>query len=206
MTTPIGSRLQRIGDTYLLDDQDLRGSYRVVATIAERNAIALTARKAGMVVFVQADQTEYTLRGAIGNNNWTVKTPFAGKLHTVHTSIVRISTLQQYDPYTFEVYAKQFICDYFNALAAASRVLNSPVTYFKLLRGVGTAATTEGTTLPGSATYLGDATFLYDGAASSEIVTLETSKLLCISKSLIPLGDSVIAAMDEYALRKEAEA
>lgn len=205
MTTPIGSRLLRTGDTYLLEDTDLRGGYRVVATITERNNIALTARRAGMVVYVQADSTEYVLKGGTGNAFWTVQTPFAGKLHSVHTALVRVSSLQQYDPYTFEVYAKQFICDYFNALAQANRVLSNPVVYFKLLCAVGsTASTTVGTALPSGATYLGDITFLYDGPASSEIVTLDPTKLISISKSLIPLGDSVIAAMDEYALRKEA--
>lgn len=207
MTTPIGSRLQRTGDTYLLDDADLKGGYRVVATAAERNAIGLTARRQGMIVFVQADQTEYQLKGGTGNANWTVKTPFTGKLHTLHTALIRVGTLQQYDPYTFEVYARAFIADYFNALSANLRVLNSPVIYFKLLRAVGaTAETSIGTTLPANTTYLGDATFLYDGAASAEPVQLGASNLICISKSLIPLGDAVIAAMDEYALRKDAEA
>lgn len=207
MTTQISSRFQRTGDTYLLDDVDLRGGYRVVATIAERNAIGLTARRAGMVVHVQADKTEYTLSGGTGNGYWVVKTPFTGKLHSVHTSLVRVSTVQQYDPYSFEVYARQFICDYFNALSASARVLNTPVTYFKLLRAVGSpSATTQGTTLPALTQYLGDITFVYDGAASNETITLTPASLLCISKSLIPLGDSVIAAMDEYALRKDAEA
>lgn len=206
MTTQISSRFQRTGDTYLLEDADLRGGYRVVATIVERNAIGLTARKAGMVVFVQADKTEYTLSGGTGNNYWTVRTPFTGKLHSVHTSLVRVSTVQQYDPYTFEVYARQFICDYFNALTASARVLNTPITYFKLLRAVGTPATSVGTTLPAASQYLGDITFIYDGAASNETVTLVPANLICISKTLIPLGDSVIAAMDEYALRKDAEA
>lgn len=207
MTTPIGSRLLRTGDTYLLDDADLKGGYRVVATVTERNAIGLTARRQGMVVFVQADQTEYQLKGGTGNNNWAAKTPFSGKLHSVHTALIRVSTLQQFDPYTFEVYARTFISDYFNTLAANLRVLNSPVTYFKLLRAVGsTAETSIGTTLPSNTTYLGDATFLYDGAAGSNPVTLGASNLICISKSIIPLGDAVIAAMDEYALRKDAEA
>lgn len=206
MTTPVSSRLQRTGDTYLLDDADLKGGYRVVATLTERNAIGLTARKSGMTVFVQAEQTEYVLKGGTGNANWTVKTPITGKLHNVHSSIVRVSTLQQFDPYSFEVYAKTFIVDYFNALAASARILNSPTVYFKLLRAVGaSASTTLGNTLPPNTTYLGDATFLYDGVASNDATLLDVSKLVCISKSLIPLGDSVIAAMDEYALRKDAE-
>ena len=204
MTTPIGSRLQRIGDTYLVEDTDLRGGYRVVATITERNAIGLSARRAGMVVFVQADKTEYTLNGGTGNSFWTVKTPFTGQLHIVHTALIRVSTLQQYDPYTFEVYVKQLICDYFNSLDAAQRIINRPVTYFKVLRAIGTPETSIGTTLPTGSSYMGDATLLYDGVPSNDPVTIAPVNLICISKSLIPLGDAVIAAMDEYALRKDA--
>lgn len=45
----------------LLDDSNLRGSYQVVATIVEMNAINSDNRKAGMQVFCQDSSIAYTL-------------------------------------------------------------------------------------------------------------------------------------------------
>lgn len=52
----------RNGATWpLVDDAHVKGGMRVVATIAERDAIDTMSRKAGMIVFVQADSKLYTL-------------------------------------------------------------------------------------------------------------------------------------------------
>lgn len=51
---------------FLLEDIYLRGGYRTVATIADRNAIRPPARKQGMVVFVQEDSTMYWIPGSTG--------------------------------------------------------------------------------------------------------------------------------------------
>jgi len=202
MPTPLAARLQRTGDTYLVEDTDIHGGYRSVADLIERNAIPLSARRVGMTVYCIADKTEYQLIGTIANSAWTIRPLFSGKLHGVATIIVT-APLQQFDPYTFETYAAQQIMSWFNLLPAINRVLDTPVCYFKILCVVGAVpSVVVGSGVPADTSYLGDATFIYDAAASGLAVTLNTSTLVGISKSLIPLGDSVIAAMDEYAVRK----
>ncbi len=49
------------GVPYILEDIYIRGSYRSVATIAERDAIRPAARKQGMICFVREDLTFYWL-------------------------------------------------------------------------------------------------------------------------------------------------
>lgn len=49
------------GVPYLLEDKFVRGGYRCVATLVERNAIRTTERKAGMRVFVAEDMKTYTV-------------------------------------------------------------------------------------------------------------------------------------------------
>ena len=63
MAYDFNQRFARTGDSFLLQDADLRGGWRVVNSIAERDAIPLPARKSGMVVRVaQATGTiTYTL-------------------------------------------------------------------------------------------------------------------------------------------------
>lgn len=57
MATSISSRFQKTGDFYLLVDTDLRGGFRVVTSIEERDAIPIQARKSGMLVrVVEADK------------------------------------------------------------------------------------------------------------------------------------------------------
>lgn len=204
MPTPLASRLQRTGDTYLVEDTDIHGGYRSVADIAERNAIPLSARRVGMTVYCIADKTEYQLITSVSNSSWTIRPLFSGKLHGVQTIVVA-GPLQQMNAYEFEAYAAQQIVLWFNLLPALNRVINTPVAYFKILCAVGAQSVTVGKTLPANTTYLGDATFLYDAAASSSAVILNATMLVGISKSLIPLGDAVIAAMDEYAVRKAGE-
>lgn len=49
------------GVPYLLEDKYVRGGYRCVATLAERDAIRTTERKAGMRVFVAENTKTYTV-------------------------------------------------------------------------------------------------------------------------------------------------
>ena len=204
MPTPIPSRLQRTGDTYLLDDNDLAGGYRSVATVAARDAIPLTARRLGMTVYCQADKTEYQLRASLTNGSWEQRPLFSGKAHSV-AQIMSVGDLAQYDPYTFENYAAIRVRQWFNALDASKRILNKPLYYFKIVCCTGTASLAEGTVIPPGAQYLGDATFVYDNAGSATAVTLVESSIICVAKTLIPLGDQVIAAMNEYAERMDAQ-
>lgn len=55
MATNISSRFLKTGDFYLLEDKDMRGGFRIVASLAERDAIPLQARKTGMIVRVIED-------------------------------------------------------------------------------------------------------------------------------------------------------
>lgn len=52
MATNISQRFVKTGDFYLLVDTDLRGGFRIVSSIVERDAIPLAARKQGMMVRV----------------------------------------------------------------------------------------------------------------------------------------------------------
>lgn len=203
MPTPIASRLLRTGDTYLLEDTDLAGGYRSVSTIAARNNIPLSARRIGMAVYCIADKTEYLLLNSLVNASWTQRPLFSGKAHAI-AQVVAVDPLLQYGPQTFEQYAMTKVREWFNALPSENRVLNKPIYYFKIVCGSGTASLDAGTILPPPAEYIGDATFIYDSAANTAPVILDNSALVCIAKTLVPLGDAVIKAMDEYADRKAA--
>lgn len=205
MPTPIASRFTRTGDTYLLEDTDLAGGYRSVSTIAARDNIPLSARRIGMAVYCVADKTEYLLLNALTNASWAQRPLFSGKAHAV-AQVVAVDPLQQYTPLTFEQYAMAKVREWFNGLPSANRVLNKPIYYFKIVCGTGTASLAAGTILPPPAEYIGDATFIYDNAANTLPVILDNAALVCISKTLVPLGDAVIRAMDEYADRKASEA
>jgi len=202
MATSIASRFARTGDSFLLDDNDLGGGYRSVATIAARDAIPLGARRLGMTVYVQADKTEYQLRASLTNASWEQRPLFSGKIHTI-AQLISVGALAQYTPYTFEQYAEDRVREWFNGLSAANRVLNKPLYVFKILFAVGTPSLAEGTVLPPNTTYLGDATFFYDAAGSASPVILDSNALVCVAKTLIPMGDQVIAAMNEYAQRMD---
>lgn len=205
MTTPIASRLQRTGDTYLVDDNDLAGGYRSIATIAARNNIPLSARRIGMTVYCVADKTEYQLLNTLTNASWTQRPLFSGKAHTI-AQVVSVDALQQFTPLTFELYAMNKVREWFNALPQENRVLNKPLYYFKIMCAVGTPVSLAGgTILPPGTEYIGDCTFIYDNAANTAPVILDSSALICLAKTLVPLGDAVIRAMDEYATRKAAE-
>lgn len=203
MPTPIGSRFTRTGDPYLVEDFDVRGGYRSVADLTERNAIPLTARRVGMTVYCIADTTEYQLQGTISNNSWKIRPLFSGKSHVVN-AVIKVGVLSQFDPSTFEQYAAQSLVEWFNSLPAENRVLNVPICYFKFMYCVGTPTTMVGSVPPNGTTYVGDATFVYDDFPLATSVYLNVNNVVCISKSLIPLGDSVINAMNEYAERMEA--
>lgn len=60
------------GVPYILEDIYLRGGYRSVATIADRNAIKSAARKQGAICYVRENQTLYWLPDAVtaGEEAW----------------------------------------------------------------------------------------------------------------------------------------
>lgn len=67
---PTSFFLPPAGVPFILEDKYMRGGYRVLATLAERDAIAVAARKAGMIVRVTEDNTLYELVGGTGNAFW----------------------------------------------------------------------------------------------------------------------------------------
>lgn len=206
MPTSISSRFFRAGDSFLLDDADLKGGFRAVATLADRNAIALVSRRIGMIVFVQEDETEYTLRGGLGNGFWGLRPTFSGKLHS-NISLINASDLSQFNPYTFQKYCEAALINWFNDLPSSQRVISQPATYMRVLCGTrpNDHGTFVGKELPEDSSYLGDCTFVYDAASSPAAVFLSVDNLLCVSSSLIPLGNDVNAAMNEYAERMAQE-
>jgi hypothetical protein len=54
------------------DDIDAYGGYQVRTTTTDRNSIPTLNRKAGMLVYVQADGYFYQLGGGLTNSDWTV--------------------------------------------------------------------------------------------------------------------------------------
>ncbi len=59
-------------DGYIVDDTLVRGGYSIVATEADRNKIPVSARKEGMIVYVQTTKLEYRLENGVDDTNWAV--------------------------------------------------------------------------------------------------------------------------------------
>jgi hypothetical protein len=72
------------GQFALLDDKNLRGSYRICATLAERNSIPADNLKYGMVVFVQEDGKKYILESDLVT--WAQLTSIAQEY--IHNQII----------------------------------------------------------------------------------------------------------------------
>lgn len=53
-----------------IEDSTLKGGYRVVYSIQERDAIDMCHRKIGMIVSVKISETEYKNYRLINKNNW----------------------------------------------------------------------------------------------------------------------------------------
>jgi hypothetical protein len=71
----------------VVDDNNIRGGYQTVSTIAERNAIPQDKRKEGMQVFVQASSISYTLEADLVTWN-TTELPSAPTPTYVHTQVI----------------------------------------------------------------------------------------------------------------------
>ena len=54
-------------DGFVVDDTLVRGGYSIVSNIAERDAIPPSARKEGMIVYVQTPKLEYKLVNVMRN-------------------------------------------------------------------------------------------------------------------------------------------
>jgi len=62
-------------DTYPVTDPLYAiGGYREVADLTARDAITAQRRRAGMLVYVQSNDTIYVLKDGIDNTNWTILT------------------------------------------------------------------------------------------------------------------------------------
>lgn len=75
MAITVGSPLKKAGATvaYTVDDQELKGGFRCVASVTERNAIPIGGRRAGMIVRVVEGETvtNWTLpSSSLANSAW----------------------------------------------------------------------------------------------------------------------------------------
>jgi len=68
---------------HALEDLLLRGGFRCVSTLAQRDAIPLQSRKIGMTVAVQETNSEYRLEGAISNASWRPKSGITSSIVAV---------------------------------------------------------------------------------------------------------------------------
>ena len=76
MTIKINTNLELLSesdDGFIVDDRLVRGGYKVVASTAERDAIPMSARKLGMIVYENVNKVEYQLVGGLTNSSWQVK-------------------------------------------------------------------------------------------------------------------------------------
>lgn len=78
------------GDFALLDDSNIRGGFRVVNNLTERNAIPADRRKIGMKVFVISTDNIYTLENDL--SSWTVDTTFTQNLQSAYNGGAQIIT------------------------------------------------------------------------------------------------------------------
>ena len=71
---PIGlsDYLLALGNFHLIEDTALKGGYRIVADITERDAISVASRKEGMRVFVISSGETYQLDAGLANWNWVL--------------------------------------------------------------------------------------------------------------------------------------
>lgn len=60
-------------DGFVVDDSLVRGGFSVANNIAERDAIPLSARKIGMIVYVLSEDVEYVLDGSTYNSSWELR-------------------------------------------------------------------------------------------------------------------------------------
>lgn len=78
MAVEFSTNFARVGGAFLLQDADLRGGYRTAASIAERDAIPLAARKPGMIVRVTVpggfEDWEIGYGKPLTNAGWTPAT------------------------------------------------------------------------------------------------------------------------------------
>ena len=90
MPIPLIAEITPHTDAYaLVDDSNIRGSFRTVATIVDRNAIAVDKRKEGMQVYVTGTTTTYVLGSDL--TTWTALTSGGGGPDIdsyVHTQVI----------------------------------------------------------------------------------------------------------------------
>ena len=91
MPLPLIAEIVPQGSTYaLLDDSQLRGSFRIVNTLTERNNIVPDKRKAGMWVFVISTDTIYVLQNDLVT--WAVNATASANLQAAYNAGAEITT------------------------------------------------------------------------------------------------------------------
>mgnify|MGYP007099857118 CR=1 FL=1 len=191
MPIDINQRFRRTGDSYLISDRDLRGGYRTVATIQERNNIALDARTLGMVVFVQADQKEYTLLANISNASWQVKSnlPVAS-----YTTLYFFDDVRDYDEEDFEQQPIAALADWFNE---NNNTVSAIGAFFRIKIYQAESGTEKVQNTIPQADYVGEITVVY--TSSPLISPVVPSAFGLLSKYVSPQGNSVVAALNKYS-------
>ena len=190
MPLPINQRFSRTGDSYLISDTDLKGGYRTVATIAERNNIALDARRVGMIVFVQADKKEYWLLNNIANSSWQVKSATT----SVNAELLYFfDKLQNYNEQDFENNPVDALVGWLNQNAAG--VDSGTYIRIKIYQSQGGSETIQAT--PPAADYAGEITLVYTGAPLVRPVVKE--HFFVLSKFLLPQPNSTANAITSYS-------
>lgn len=87
------------GNFPAFEDTDGKGGFRVVADIAERNAILSSNRKTGMLVYVVYDNTFYKLEANL--TTWTSSALNSSGKYIISPTITSNHTIQSTDDYTF---------------------------------------------------------------------------------------------------------
>ena len=79
------SPLLPIGNLPVVEDSYVKGGYHTVADATARDAIPTERRRAGMQVWVEADQLSYRLSAGLGNGDWQTVSLFVESIE-VHLS------------------------------------------------------------------------------------------------------------------------
>jgi hypothetical protein len=120
----------------VVSDVDIEGGYQVRTDLTDRDNIPSSNRKIGMLVYVQSNDTFYTLNGGITNSDWKVK--------IIDFNIISVKNYGAMgDGYTDDTLAIQS--------AISISTINNSIIYFPS----GTYYITQSITLPDNTTIIG---------------------------------------------------
>lgn len=195
MAYEFNQRLTRTGDSYLLSDSDLRGGYRTVETISQRDNIPLPARTIGMTVFVRSTGKEYWLLSNIGNAAWQIKE----SANSTYTELLHyFGDVRTYNESEFEELPIAALVEYVNQGPGVPGTR----AYFRIklwqIENPSEAIEHD----PNGGEYVGEVTVTFTG---NPLTIVQDFDFFLISKYLVPQPDTVSSQITKYSERRAAD-